>query len=140
MSSDMERSAARLAAFTLVEAVQVRDVTDALAVAHAVAIEHTWPEVTRVLLYAEVVRGLQLSDPAVANTISRLHDDADAAGDRAMLSVALASRAEPSCCSGSRTRRCPSTARPPSTPRESPTPGTRRPAPEQSGRDHACPG
>ncbi|HYO33392.1 MAG TPA: hypothetical protein VES21_11140, partial [Nocardioidaceae bacterium] len=94
MSIDKGRLAARLAAFTLVEAVQVDDMSGALAVAHADAIEQGWPEVTRVLLYAEVVRALVISDPDVGHTITALYDHAEAAGDRAMLSVALASRAE----------------------------------------------
>ena len=94
MSTDRERISARLDAFGLVEAVQERPASKALASAQARAREHDWPEVTRVLLYAEVVAGLTAADPAVEDTITRLYDLADAAGDHAMLSAALASRAD----------------------------------------------
>jgi diguanylate cyclase (GGDEF)-like protein len=94
MTTDRERISARLDAFRLVEAVQQRRSTEALARAQARAREQDWPEVTRVLLYAEVVAGQTAADPAVAEPITRLHDLADAAGDHAMLSAALASRAD----------------------------------------------
>ena len=94
MAHEGERAAARLAAFTLVEAVQVRDVGDELVAAQANSLERGWPEVTRVLLYAELVRRSLSSDPGVGDVISALYDQAERAGDYAMLSVALASRAE----------------------------------------------
>ncbi len=94
MAHDGERAAARLAAFTLVEAVQLRDVGDDLAAAQAESLERGWPEVTRALLYADIVRMSLSADPGLGDVISRLYDDAERAGDYAMLSVALASRAE----------------------------------------------
>lgn len=94
MTTDRERLSARLDAFRLVEAVQQRPASEALARAQVRAREQDWPEVTRVLLYAEVVAGRLAADPALEDTITRLHDLADAAGDHAMLSAALASRAD----------------------------------------------
>jgi diguanylate cyclase (GGDEF)-like protein len=95
MAIDIARSTARLAAFRLVEAVQVRDdVSDALTAARDRATAQGWPEVTRILLYAEVVQASLRSDPAEPEWIDRLREAAEQAGDRAMLSVALASRAD----------------------------------------------
>ena len=94
MTTDEERVSARLDAFRLVEAVQQRPASETLASAQARAREHDWPEVTLVLLYAEVVAGMTAADPAVEDAITRLYDLADAAGDHAMLSAALASRAD----------------------------------------------
>ena len=94
MAIDNARSTARLAAFRLVEAVQVADVSDALIEAHVHAVAQGWPEVTRVLLYAEVVQASLRSDPAETYWIDQLRNAAEDAGDQAMLSVALASRAD----------------------------------------------
>ena len=93
MATDGDRAAARLAAFRLVEAAQVHDVTAELAAAQAEAQQQDWPEVARVLVYAAVVAGLTNADPSVGDAITRLYDAAEAAGDRTMLSTALASRA-----------------------------------------------
>jgi len=105
MTTDREQSAervsARLDAFRLVEAMQVAPADDALAAAQARAAEQNWPEVTRVLLYAEVAASREASDPTVEAAISRLHDLAEEAGDHAMLSAALASRADHHLTAGS---------------------------------------
>lgn len=94
MATQAQRAAARLTAFRLIEAAQVHESADALAVAHREARDHDWPEVERVLLYADVVRAQFGDHPRLGDAITRLQELAERDGDHAMVSAALASRSE----------------------------------------------
>ena len=89
-----ELEAARLAAFRLIEAVQVGDTGDALATQLATAERRGWQGVIGVLLYADVVRAKDAEDPSLGEAIDRLYDHVAGVGDMAMLATALAQRAE----------------------------------------------
>ena len=89
-----ERTLARLEAHRLVQQVQVRDTGVEVAERLAVAESRSWPEVARVLLYADLVHEWTSGRVDLDARIRRLHDRAERDGDSVMLAAALASRSE----------------------------------------------
>ncbi len=93
--TDARRAEARLAAFRLVSEVQSRDDAGAdLAAAQREAVAEGWPEVERVLLYAEAVRACWLSADDALARIDALLERCERDDDDPLRAAALAMGAE----------------------------------------------
>lgn len=89
------RAEARLAAFRLVSEVQSRDDAGAdLKQAQREAVAEGWPEVERILLYADAVRACWLSADDAITRIEALRERCERDGDDPLRAAALAMGAE----------------------------------------------
>lgn len=95
------RAEARLAAFRLIETAQTSEIGHGIAAQLVEAESQGWPEVTRILLYADVVHAFVTSAATLGERIERLRQCAERDGDDVMLAIALASRSEHHYCSES---------------------------------------
>jgi len=94
MGSEESAAEARLAAFRLTEAVQIRDTGDELADRLAEAVSQGWHDVVRLLLYADAVVAWTAGDPRLEETLERLRDRAQREGDDVGVATALSMLAE----------------------------------------------
>ncbi|MBA2638929.1 MAG: GGDEF domain-containing protein [Nocardioidaceae bacterium] len=94
MGSEDSAAEARLAAFRLTEAVQIRETGDELADRLAEAVSQGWHDVVRLLLYADAVVAWTAGDPRLEETLERLRDRAQREGDDVGVATALSMLAE----------------------------------------------
>lgn len=93
--TDARRVEARLAAFRLVSEAQTRDdVIADLATAQREAVCEGWPEVERILLYADAVRASWLSEDTALSRIEALLERSERDEDDPLRAAALAMSAE----------------------------------------------